>query len=48
MAQARSFRSLRHPGLPTFKFFRDSAEDDLPIVGADAIGLEARIDEMIA
>jgi thioredoxin 1 len=33
--------------LPTFKFFRDATEDDLPIVGADIVQLESRLDQML-
>mgnify|MGYP001992226787 FL=1 len=33
--------------LPTFKFFRDAQEDDLPVVGADILQLESKIEKML-
>ena len=33
---------------PTFKFFLHSAEEDLPIVGADIADVQAKIDELLA
>ena len=33
---------------PTFKFFLNSAEEDLPIVGADIIDVQAKLDELLA
>lgn len=32
---------------PTFKFFRNSAEEDLPVVGADISEVEAKIKELL-
>ena len=32
---------------PTFKFFRNSAEEDLPVVGADISEVEAKIKELM-
>jgi len=37
----------RIESFPTFKFFRNSAEEDLPVVGADIEGVRERIDELI-
>ena len=31
--------------LPTFKFFKDATEDDVPVVGADIMQLESRIEQ---
>ena len=33
---------------PTFKFFLNSAEEDLPIVGADIGDVQAKLDELLA
>lgn len=33
---------------PTFKFFFNSAEEDLPIVGADIRDVQEKIDELLA
>ena len=33
--------------LPTFKFFRDAQEEDMPVVGADIMQLEAKIEQML-
>jgi len=33
--------------LPTFKFFRDAQEEDLPVVGADIMQLESKIEQML-
>ena len=33
---------------PTFKFFLNSAEEDLPIVGADINDVQAKLDELLA
>ena len=33
----------RVDSFPTFKFFRNSAEEDLPVVGADIDEIEAKI-----
>ena len=33
---------------PTFKFFFNSAEEDLPIVGADIEDVRSKIDELLA
>ena len=31
--------------MPTFKFFKDATEDDVPVVGADIMQLESRIEQ---
>jgi len=33
---------------PTFKFFRDAEEEDLPVVGGDIDGVEQRIRSLLA
>lgn len=33
--------------LPTFKFFRDAQEEELPVVGADILQLESTIEKML-
>ena len=39
---------VRAQAFPTFKFFLNSAEEDLPIVGADINDVIAKIDELLA
>lgn len=34
--------------LPTFKFFRDAADEGLPVVGADILQVEDRLNELMA
>lgn len=34
--------------LPTFKFFRDAADEGVPVVGADIERVEARLNELLA
>jgi thioredoxin 1 len=38
----------RVDAFPTFKFFRNSAEEDLPVVGADIEEVRERLDELLA
>ena len=33
---------------PTFKFYRNTAEEDLPVVGADIAEVQAKLDELLA
>ena len=37
----------RVDSFPTFKFFRNSAEEDLPVVGADITEVQSRIDALL-
>ena len=39
---------VRAQAFPTFKFFLNSAEEDLPIVGADIEEVRGKIDELLA
>ena len=38
---------VRAQAFPTFKFFLNSAEEDLPIVGADIADVQAKLDELL-
>ena len=39
---------LQVDSFPTFKFFRDAEEEDLPVVGGDIDGVEQRIRSLLA
>ena len=39
---------LEVDSFPTFKFFRDAEEEDLPVVGGDIDGVEQRIRSLLA